>query len=136
MSRHGLQARPINDRSEPVALLGNPKVRFHRVAGPAIDRQYVLRTRGEGDHDIHFRAQPHVAARPRIGWRGEVEFTALLPRNIHEQVERAWHARGCQPELSQPSYQVVSAVVVMSFNPQEGITVAIAGCHEGVVYST
>ena len=40
----------------------NPEVRFHRLASPAIDRQDILGTRREGDDEIHFRSQPHVAA--------------------------------------------------------------------------
>jgi len=51
-------------RTAPIAQLsGNPEVRFHRPASLAIDRQDILGTRREGDDEIHFRTQPHVAAR-------------------------------------------------------------------------
>ena len=71
-----------------------------------------------------------------FGGARKAEATVLAPRDVHEQVERARHVRRCQTELSQPSHQVVSTVVVMPFNAQEGITVAIARCDQGIVHST
>ena len=45
---------------------GNPEMRLHRPARPAIDWEDILGTRREGDDEIHFRTQPHVAARQRL----------------------------------------------------------------------
>jgi hypothetical protein len=54
---------------------GNPEMRLHRLARPAVDWEDILGTRREGDDEIHFRTQPHVAARQRLRRRGEFEPT-------------------------------------------------------------
>ena len=70
------------------------------VSPPAVDRQDVLRTGRERDHQVHLRAQPDIAARRRYR-RIERQRPLDGPRNVHEQVERARRLRRRQPQLLQ-----------------------------------
>src|SRR3712207_3053407 len=45
--------------------LDDTEVRLRWLSRPAVDRQYVLRTRGERDYEVHLRPQRHVRARLR-----------------------------------------------------------------------
>src|SRR5271155_5838344 len=103
------------------------KMCLDRFSGLAVDRQDVLRTGGECDHQIHLGPQPDIASRHRPRWRGEAKRAIGGPGNIHEQVERTRYFRRHQTELSHPRKQIVRAIVVKALYPEEGVAIAVAG---------
>src|SRR5262245_52533384 len=90
--RNGNGAHPIRrptPRQTPPAsqtcahLLLDREVRLGRLTGAAVDRQDVLGTGGQGDHEIHLSPEDDVAARRRYGLAPR-EVPGRRPRNVHE----------------------------------------------------
>ena len=61
-------------------LSADRKMRLDRFSRLAVDRQDVLRTGGERDHQIHLGAQADIAAGHRPRRRGEAKGAARRPR--------------------------------------------------------
>src|SRR5580692_9862091 len=102
-------------------------MRLDRLSGLAVDRQYVLRTGGERDHQIHFGAQAYMASGHRTRWSLETKRAFRRPRNVHEQVERARNFRRNEAELGHRRQEIVGAIIVIAFDAEESVAVSIAG---------
>src|SRR4029450_6093824 len=101
-------------------LLLDDVVRFGGRSGAAVDGQDVLGARGEGDDQIHLRAKDRVA--PGRGDRFcPGEGAVWSPGNVHEQVERRRRGEDRDAEAGQRRVQIVAAVVVMVFDPEQPI---------------
>jgi hypothetical protein len=91
--------------------------------------------RGKCDHQIHLGSQANVASGYGPWRRREAKRAIGIPRNIHEQVERAWNFRGLKPKLAHSGKEIVGAIVVVALYSEKGIAVAVTGRDQGIVNS-